>query len=960
MYSETGNYKDPKIKFDEELIKVGYSDIKIDFNIAEPLDKTMGAVFGYDLKTDYDYEKYKKEVKPTTPVVNPEKPGLATLFKQVILTIGDILGFLFKIIKQAIDQIVNSFIMPILTPALPYSLPILIQKIIEIIKKILDMVKEAISIVTETLNWILKKVAGKLMEIKIPLPEFSIPLFGLKISIPSIDILKLLKKSPFASLPSEKILNFKTQISTLTKELNTIPINDITTKNEIQGKIKSINGEIDKQLAIKDSDVIDKFNEIQDINYQINEITDSGSQKNKDFLDNSLAVMEQCLITLKSMLFMSTLDISNLVIEIHNEIIIKKKEILDEYLKKQLQLGKGIYITNFILDKVLSELNSYGIYISDSIKNGLLLGVTPGTSTDVNSDINYIINTSATTISLLTTYKVNFISYKFTDRINIYIKENTYLNENKTQILEFKVGSKNNYLYGLNGDYHYLKNAAFNLIDELEKEELDLEEEINKYKIEDNNVCLEKIQILNDLLDKPYIKILKLSEQYRTPILSDVVREGYKKIGQTPPEEDVLVTELKIDGYRERLINQRNNIELILTQIIDLEEAISQFKERIKVAKINGTDINSDNPSDNTNDTSGTTNKTDKEKIDSLNVIKKEKENELNDLSPQAVGKSKLIQLIIKLLLFPMQLIIGLIANLFGGVVQFLTSLPLLKFDKIIKFFSSLLKLPTKSGIGDMMKEVLDLPSTAASTAVEVTTTVSSIIPEELIKPVSSIIDGASESVSTMSADFVEAAVKPYSPFPIADLPNIKVPDPIELTTYTGTYEADTSGDNYTGGDTDYDNSAGLEHSDSLNTLHPSIKDKAINDINDLKKYLTTMNKGFKIVINSTYRSPAYQKHLRELWDSGQRKGFDAKPANVSYHNFGLAMDISTRPKNDENLQTIANFLKNRQWVWGGDFTKIDKIHYQYTKLGSSDKLANKIIANDTFEDGGRIYPNIT
>jgi len=58
MVNNSHGYVDPTIKFDEELIKVGYSDIKIDFNIAEPLDKTMGAVFGYPLTTDYDYSIY--------------------------------------------------------------------------------------------------------------------------------------------------------------------------------------------------------------------------------------------------------------------------------------------------------------------------------------------------------------------------------------------------------------------------------------------------------------------------------------------------------------------------------------------------------------------------------------------------------------------------------------------------------------------------------------------------------------------------------------------------------------------------------------------------------------------------------------------------------------------------------------------------------------------------------------
>jgi hypothetical protein len=243
------------IKFDEELVEIGYSNMKIKFNIAEPIDKTMAAVYGFQLNTQDDYDKYKKDVKPNTSTVNPEKPGLATLFKQAVLTVGDILGFLFKLIKDAVDQIIKSFIMPILTPAAPYTLPIIIKNIIEIIQKIVEMVKEALTLITDTFNWLMKKVAGKIAEVKIPIPDFKIPLFGLSIAIPAFDKLSLLKVEPFPSLPSIKINNFSKQIDGIKKLNIKLPITELKEKMKNLDKIKDIGNEIDKLETIKDEDV---------------------------------------------------------------------------------------------------------------------------------------------------------------------------------------------------------------------------------------------------------------------------------------------------------------------------------------------------------------------------------------------------------------------------------------------------------------------------------------------------------------------------------------------------------------------------------------------------------------------------------------------------------------------------------------------------------------------------------
>lgn len=243
----THDYYDDKVIFDEELVETGYSDMKIDFNVLSPLDKTMGKTFNIPIKNSYDYEEYKN-LQETQGVINSEKPGLATLFKQALLTIGDILGFVFKLIKTGIDQIINSFILPILTPLVPFSTPLIVKTIIDIVMKIVEMVNEAVGIVQDTLGWLLEKVAGKLMKINIPIPEFKIPLFGLELTIPAIDMNGLLKAEPFASLPTDKIINFKKQISELKKELTSVPLTEFQDRETIKSKIDDITSEIKNLL----------------------------------------------------------------------------------------------------------------------------------------------------------------------------------------------------------------------------------------------------------------------------------------------------------------------------------------------------------------------------------------------------------------------------------------------------------------------------------------------------------------------------------------------------------------------------------------------------------------------------------------------------------------------------------------------------------------------------------------
>lgn len=751
-------YAAEDIKYDEDKIKVGYSNMKIDFDIGKPLDKTMAAIFGYDLIVQEDYDIYKEKTKPNIDTVNPEKPGLATLFRQAVLTIGDIIGFLFKLVKDAIDQFIKSFIMPILTPASPYTLPLIIKNVIEIIQKIIEMVNEALTIVTDSLNWVIKKVAGKIAEIKIPIPDFKMPLFGLSLAIPAFDVLGLLKVEPFPTLPSLKIDNFTKQIAELQKANIKIPITDVKAKMANLQKVKDIGNEIDKLKKIDEQEVKDLTESLNSVNYKINELYDQKSDENKKFLDNSLDLMKTALDVLKSMTFMATYDLSKNVIDMHNDVIIKKKELLDKYLELQVKSGKGTIIDYTDLNSFNSKLKEQNI-ITPNYNNGFKSGVVVGNDiTKINSNTNYFMNITTSLTDIYTYYKTNFISYNFTDRINIYTNTYNTLDINKEVIKEYEVGSKKIYKYAYKGDVYDLKNIAASLVDELEKEELDLEEEINKFKIETIPDYKTEIDKLNDLIDKSYVKKLKKEEQYRTPKLSDVEKEGYKKMGKDAPKEDVLVTELTVDGYRKRIIDNYNNIISLIDKIKELEEAIPKLEDIIKKTKVSGGGL-----------------KDTDEELKDLKKKKEELEKNLSKISPEAVDSSKMIDLLLKILAFPIMVIVGLLADLFGGIIEFMTNLPLLKFDKVIKFFEDLFKLPSKSGMSEKINKTIEKYG---------------IIDESKIKPITKAVDGASETISDMSLEYT-SEVTNLIPFGVNPSVDTIVPETTSQTVDFGYYNSE-------------------------------------------------------------------------------------------------------------------------------------------------------------------------
>ena len=904
------------INYEKEIIKVGYSDMKVDFNIAKPLDKTMAAVFGFDIISQYDYDNYVEKIKPNTSVVDPEKPGLATLFKQAVLTVGDMMGFLYKLIKDAVDQVIKSFIMPILTPAAPYTLPVIIKNIIDIVIKIIEMVNEAITLVTDTLNWLLKKVAGKIAGVNIPIPEFKIPLFGLSLTIPAFNQLNLLKVEPFPSLPSIKIDNFNSQIAELQKIRLDIPITDLKEKVLNLQKIKDIGSEIDNLKNIQDSDVKSLEKELSDINYEINSVYDINKKENKDFMDNSLNLMKTAIDVLNSMLFMSTYDLSKTIIDIHNDVIIKKKEILDEYLKKQVSSGKGVFIDFSNLETFNNKLKEENIILS-KYNTGINEGVVRSNDiTKINSDTNYIMNITTFGVGTNIVYKTNYIKYNFTDRLEIFNREYVGLDTNKKIVKEYKSGSKKLYNYAYTGDKDYLRYVSGFLIDELEKEELDLEEEINKYELEKISEYKEKFDILSDLLNKPYTKVLKKDEQYRTPKLSKAEKEGYIKIGKEIPKEDVLVTELVVDGYRKRIIDQKNNIDIIITEIRKIEDGIIRFEKVIKDSGVTGDSINPKNPDD-----------PNLKKLNELKEKKKEIENELSEISPESLRSSKIIEFLLAIIAFPIQIIVMLLSDLFMGIIDFITSLPLLSFDKLIQFFSKLFNLPSKEGMSSLINTTIGKYTDIA---------------EDAIKPITAAVDGASESISDMTLEFEQKVGVPFE-IPVSDKKieffddafyQRRGTDKEFMDNLSNSFENDVIDSKFTDSTGNIDWNAEMDtwekvtpspdvRIDNLNLLnefHPQKRQKVLDDI---KGMMRTLKNKFQtdmyIVITSVRR--------------GGRIG--------SAHYYGLAFDnnifVATgkgeyKPIN--NLGNWANATSNpimleaekymtvRNWEWGGRYTK--------------------------------------
>lgn len=102
------------------------------------------------------------------------------------------------------------------------------------------------------------------------------------------------------------------------------------------------------------------------------------------------------------------------------------------------------------------------------------------------------------------------------------------------------------------------------------------------------------------------------------------------------------------------------------------------------------------------------------------------------------------------------------------------------------------------------------------------------------------------------------------------------------------------------------------------------IKQSAAGLLSLLYLYLSVY--GLAPRITSGYRSQAYQDALRARWDKGDRAGLVVRPANVSTHTSGRAIDITTT--NPELAAQIARALNIQAGYY---FATSDPVHYQTT-----------------------------
>lgn len=160
-----------------------------------------------------------------------------------------------------------------------------------------------------------------------------------------------------------------------------------------------------------------------------------------------------------------------------------------------------------------------------------------------------------------------------------------------------------------------------------------------------------------------------------------------------------------------------------------------------------------------------------------------------------------------------------------------------------------------------------------------------------------------------------------------------------------------------------------------INTLHPKIREKALEDYLTIN---TILPKGIRLRFSEAYRS---KKHQQDLYDKGRSKPgkivTNAKPGQ-SIHEYGLAFDIvllydrdgngtyesaswDEKKDFDKNGQadwtSVVLFFKSRGWSWGGDFKSIyDSPHFELT-FGNTWKTLKKLPAYK--DSNGLFYPKL-
>lgn len=149
-----------------------------------------------------------------------------------------------------------------------------------------------------------------------------------------------------------------------------------------------------------------------------------------------------------------------------------------------------------------------------------------------------------------------------------------------------------------------------------------------------------------------------------------------------------------------------------------------------------------------------------------------------------------------------------------------------------------------------------------------------------------------------------------------------------------------------------------------IQQLHPQVQDKFRQLIFTIEK--TTP---FKVKVNSTYRSFQLQNNLKNDY-AVSNPTVPVSPPGRSYHQYGLAVDMSLN--NPNNPKDRYSHNKTRQdwvdtgvpqiatdlgFVWGGDFTNYDPVHFDLSNTYALNALYQSCV-NQFGSDPNKIVGN--
>lgn len=326
--------------------QVGYNDIMVDMDVDALTRESMIKLFGLIDTTGAEMDCYNDEyfvAAKTNTGLLPENPGAATITKQFIYLESKIMGMLLQMFSTIIKPIQTALELPsILT-----NPPKLVRKIIDIINSIIELIDSIVEFFTDTLNWFMETLLGPLMNINIPIPTISFNILGIEIKLPTIDMLKKFGKEPY--------------IENLTSQVQLLKAKILETRTKIQSLEDKINPDINAM----------QVGTIALLAAQISKLFAIDLQMNNEFMDKAY--------------------------QIHNDVIIEKLKIINEYLLSENTVGRYSNTEEnleFKFNNLKSKLDEYNKFLSNSTQKEKYLN-------NFNGDETTLINLTDNVLNIL-------------------------------------------------------------------------------------------------------------------------------------------------------------------------------------------------------------------------------------------------------------------------------------------------------------------------------------------------------------------------------------------------------------------------------------------------------------------------------------------------------------------------------------------------------------------------------